>query len=89
MVDRLERKGFLRRARSQSDRRSVKLQLTALGEEMVPEVREISCSVSSSFLENFSRSEVLRFEQLLLRMLASGKDANPAPREAPCGGKSS
>jgi DNA-binding MarR family transcriptional regulator len=76
MVDRLERKGLLSRARSQSDRRSVELQLTALGQEMVPEVRAISRSVSSSCLWNFSTDEVLRFEQMLTRMLASGRRWN-------------
>jgi DNA-binding MarR family transcriptional regulator len=78
MVDRLEGKGLLIRARSRSDRRSVELQLTALGKEMVPEVREISRSTSSSYLRNFSVSELLRFEQLLTRMLASGAELNRA-----------
>jgi DNA-binding MarR family transcriptional regulator len=66
MVDRLERKGLLSRTRSQFDRRSVELQLTALGKEMVPEVREISRSVLSSCLRNFSMHEVPRFEQMQL-----------------------
>jgi MarR family multiple antibiotic resistance transcriptional regulator len=78
MVDRLERKGLLSRVRSQSDRRSVELQLTALGKQMVPEVREISRSVSSCSLRNFSTDEVLRFEQMLTRMLASAAEANRA-----------
>ncbi|HWM67671.1 MAG TPA: MarR family winged helix-turn-helix transcriptional regulator [Steroidobacteraceae bacterium] len=80
MVDRLEGKGLLSRARSRSDRRSVELQLTALGKEMVPEVREISRSVSSSCLRNFSMSEVFRFEQMLTRMLASAAEAKRAAR---------
>jgi MarR family multiple antibiotic resistance transcriptional regulator len=71
MVDRLEGKGLLRRARSQSDRRSVELQLTTLGKAMVREVRDITRSVSSSCLRNFSMNEVLRFERMLTRMLAS------------------
>jgi DNA-binding MarR family transcriptional regulator len=82
MLDRLESKGVLRRARSRSDRRSVKVQLTALGEQVLTEVREISGIVSSSCLRNFSYSEVFRFEQMLLRMLASARDANRAPGAA-------
>jgi DNA-binding MarR family transcriptional regulator len=80
MVDRLERKGLLSRVRSPSDRRSVALRLTALGKQMVPEVREISRSVSNSCLRNFSMNEVLRFEQLLTRMLASTAEGKRAAR---------
>lgn len=69
MIDRLESKGLIRRARCPQDRRLVYLEITEQGREAYPRLREISMSIQNRFLRGFSRADARQLESLLGRML--------------------
>jgi len=69
MVDRLEKKGLIRRERCPDDRRLVYLELTPEGQAVYPRIREISRRVVNRFMRGFSKSEARELEGLLRRML--------------------
>ena len=69
MLDRLESKGLIQRARSTTDRRAVFVELTVAGPESLKHMREISRSVQNRSLRGFSGLEVRQLKQLLCRML--------------------
>jgi DNA-binding MarR family transcriptional regulator len=69
MIDRLESKGLIRRARCPQDRRLVYLEMTEQGRAAYPRMREISMTVQNRFLRGFSRTEARQLEALLHRML--------------------
>jgi DNA-binding MarR family transcriptional regulator len=71
LLDRLEKKGVLRRVRATSDRRSVPLQLTAAGKRLYPRILEALVAVFNHLLRGFSKREVRQLEQLLKRMVAN------------------
>jgi DNA-binding MarR family transcriptional regulator len=71
MIDRLERKGLVRRARSPDDRRAVKLELTAEGKALYPKLVPIVVGVINRFLRGFRKQEVQQMEGFLKRMLAN------------------
>ena len=69
MIDRLESKGLLRRARCPQDRRLVYLEMTEQGRAVYPRLRELSMSIQNRFLRGFSRTDARQLEGLLGRML--------------------
>lgn len=69
MLDRLEKKGLIRRTRSQQDRRLMQLELTDESRAAYPRMREISMQVANRFLHGFSKAEARQLEGLLNRML--------------------
>jgi DNA-binding MarR family transcriptional regulator len=69
MIDRLESKGLIRRARCPQDRRLVYLELTEQGRDAYPRLREISMAIQNRFLRGFSRADARQLEGLLARML--------------------
>lgn len=71
MIDRLERKGFVRRARCVDDRRRVNLELTAEGKAVYPKLIAAAAAVQNHMLQGFSRPEVDQLEALLRRMLSN------------------
>ena len=71
LLDRLEKKGVLRRLRAKDDRRTVRLELTADGAKLYPRILEALVQVFNRLLHGFSKSEVHQLEQLLLRMVAN------------------
>jgi len=71
LLDRLEKKGVLRRVRAKGDRRAVRLELTAEGKRLYPKILEALVAVFNRLLRGFSRSEVRQLEQLLQRMVAN------------------
>jgi MarR family transcriptional regulator, multiple antibiotic resistance protein MarR len=71
LLDRLERKGILRRLRLPKDRRTMQLELTASGRALHPKILAAMVDVSNRLLRGFSRSEVSQFEGYLRRMLAN------------------
>ena len=71
MIDRLERRGLVRRVRSPDDRRAVKLELTAEGKALYPKLLPIVVGVINRFLRGFSKQEVQQMEGFLKRMLAN------------------
>jgi len=71
MLDRLERKGLIRRVRCGDDRRKVILQLTDEGKAVYPKLVAVHVKVLNHFLRNFSKTQVGQLETLLRRMLAN------------------
>lgn len=69
MIDRLERKGFVRRVRSAEDRRVVKLALTDEGRAVYPKLVARAAGVMNRTLRGFTKSEAQQLESLLQRML--------------------
>lgn len=71
LLDRLEKKGVLRRVRAKDDRRKVRLQLTAGGKRLYPKILEALVEVFNQLLDGFSKNEVHQLEHLLKRMVAN------------------
>ncbi|HEX3843480.1 MAG TPA: MarR family transcriptional regulator [Steroidobacteraceae bacterium] len=69
MIDRLESKGLIRRARCPQDRRLVYLEMTEQGRAAYPRLREISMAIQNRFLRGFSRADARQLEGLLGRMM--------------------
>ena len=69
MIDRLESKGLIRRARCTQDRRLVYLEMTEQGRSVYPRLRELSMAIQNRFLRGFSRADARQLEGLLGRML--------------------
>jgi DNA-binding MarR family transcriptional regulator len=76
-LDRLEAKGFLTRQRSLSDRRVVKLELTASGHDVVADILPAVARTLNTHLNGFSDQEIATLISLLLRMEANGNSAAP------------
>jgi len=72
MIDRLERKGLVRRIRCPNDRRRINLELTSEGRAVYPRLIESAVAVLNRYLRGFSRDEITQFETFLKRMLANG-----------------
>jgi MarR family transcriptional regulator, multiple antibiotic resistance protein MarR len=68
LLDRLEKKGVLRRTRAAGDRRAMRLELTADGSRLYPRILEALVQVYNRLLRGFTKSEVRQLEQLLTRM---------------------
>ena len=71
MIDRLERKGLVRRIRCPDDRRKINLELTPEGKAVYPRLIESVVTVLNRYLRGFSRNEIEQFETFLKRMLAN------------------
>jgi len=71
MIDRLEKKGLVRRVRRADDRRKVDLELTAEGKAVRPKLIAAVVKVLNHRLRRFSKAEVEQFTEFLQRMLAS------------------
>jgi DNA-binding MarR family transcriptional regulator len=69
MLDKLEAKGLLQRARSLEDRRVVNLTLTREGEKIAQELPHIVPVVLNQRLKRFTRSEFKEMQRLLNRFL--------------------
>jgi len=71
LLDRMEKKGVLRRVRTKGDRRTVRLELTADGKRLYPRILEALVEVFNRLLHGFSKNDVRQLEELLKRMLAN------------------
>lgn len=71
LLDRLEAKGLVERARSDADRRVVHLQLTAAGKAAAAQVPHVLASVNNDMLQGFSEAEWLQLRGLVERMTAN------------------
>jgi DNA-binding MarR family transcriptional regulator len=72
MIDRLERKGLVRRVRCPADRRKINLELTPEGKAVYPKLIDSAVAVLNRFLRGFSRDETAQLESYMKRMLANG-----------------
>jgi MarR family transcriptional regulator, multiple antibiotic resistance protein MarR len=71
LLDRLESKGIVRRARSAEDRRTIQIELTESGKALYPKIISAIADVNNDVLRGFSRKEVNQLEAYLRRMLAN------------------
>jgi DNA-binding MarR family transcriptional regulator len=71
MIDRLVKKGLLRRVRDAGDRRSVRLELTAKGTKLTDRLPAVAAAALNLHLRGFSRAELDTLKGLLARMLAN------------------
>ena len=69
LLDRLESKGLVHRARSAEDRRVVKLELSESGHRVAAEVPRVICDLSNQVLAGFSDAEFAALKSLLRRAL--------------------
>lgn len=73
MLDRLEEKALIRRARSDQDRRAAHLYLTESGESVHARLPEYAVRVLNSHFEGFTATEVETLRSLLTRMLQNAE----------------
>ena len=78
MLDRLERKGLVRRKRSAGDRRVVHLELTSEGRQAIALVPFAIAEVLNLHLAGFSESDVRQLKRFLRRMIENGTQEAPA-----------
>ena len=69
MLNRLEAKGFIRRVRSQTDRRVVLLEVTAAGKALKPMITQRMVEIMNRFLIGFQRQDLEQLKSLLQLML--------------------
>jgi DNA-binding MarR family transcriptional regulator len=82
LLDRLESKGLVRRARSSADRRVVNIELTPAGRAAAAEIPAVLCGVHNAALAGFTADEWQLLRQLLTRVLANAtalQSAGEAP----------
>lgn len=72
LLDRLERKGFITRARSEQDRRVIELSLTAHGAEAARALPSVIATALNAQLAGFSADELALLTGLLQRFIANG-----------------
>jgi DNA-binding MarR family transcriptional regulator len=71
MLDRLEEKGFVQRARSREDRRVVQVELTAKGKLLADQMTQVAINALNHHLRGFSGPEITQFKDFLRRMIAN------------------
>lgn len=87
MLDRLEKKGFLVRRRSEADRRVVELELTPRGREAAQQLPARISTVLAGQLRGFSVDDVATLTSLLQRFIANDPETEPLCRgESGCPG---
>ena len=69
LIDRVEAKGLVRRIRSNTDRRVVKLELTETGAEVADVVPHVLADILNESLAGFATEDVAQLKSLLQRML--------------------
>src|SRR6266403_2754142 len=69
MLDRLERRGLVRRVAHPNDRRASNLELTAEGKAVFPKLQASGMNVLNGFLRGFTPKEARQLESFLQRML--------------------
>ncbi|ACQ96528.1 MarR family winged helix-turn-helix transcriptional regulator [Burkholderia pseudomallei] len=78
MLDRLEKKGFVVRARSESDRRVIELALTERGAHAARALPALIATELNTQLEGFSADELALLTDLLRRFIANAPGAADA-----------
>ena len=71
MIERLVRKGHLRRVRDPEDRRVVRLELTDSGRSLARKLPPVAVKVLNQHLRGFSKTEFEQLKTFLRRMLAN------------------
>ena len=71
MLDRLEEKNFIKRTRSNKDRRVVQVELTPKGKQLADQMTQVSIDVLNHHLRGFTLQEIDQFKDFLRRMIAN------------------
>jgi DNA-binding MarR family transcriptional regulator len=85
VVDELERRGLVRRERSQRDRRAVEIAVTAAGRRQADSAKPVIVKLLNELIEQYTDAEVATLIDLMQRMLVRLQDvaastaADPAP----------
>ncbi|SAK40143.1 MarR family transcriptional regulator [Caballeronia fortuita] len=79
MLDRLEKKGFVVRARSEVDRRIVELSLSERGRDAAARLPAIGAAVLNEQLRGFSRAELDSLIAMLARIVGNAPTGDCAP----------
>ena len=72
-IDGLEKRGLVRRVRSEQDRRAITLELTPEGKKLYPKALAAAVATANEFLEGFTKSEVKAVEGFLQRILVNAE----------------
>jgi DNA-binding MarR family transcriptional regulator len=78
MLDRLEKKGFIGRTRSDADRRIVELNLTDRGRAAAAQLPALGAAVLNEQLAGFSRAELDLLTSMLARIIGNSPGAGRA-----------
>jgi len=71
MLDRLEEKEFIRRTRSNTDRRIVEVALSDKGKQIADQMIQVVVDALNHHLRGFTPSEVDQFKDFLRRMISN------------------
>lgn len=71
LLDRIEEKGFIRRAPNPADGRSVVIELTAAGQVLYPQVMSTVSKVHERLLAGFSTNELAQFKTFLEKVIVN------------------
>jgi DNA-binding MarR family transcriptional regulator len=85
MLDRLEKKGFIARSRSDADRRMIELKLTPQGKDAAKVLPGIGATVLNEQLRGFSGADLATLIDLLNRFIANRPGGDPAAGDPGCG----
>ena len=80
-IDGLEKKGLVRRVRSETDRRAIHLELTPEARKLYPRMMTAVIGVVNEFLHGFTKAEVRELEGMLRRILANAEAREGAGRK--------
>lgn len=72
LLDRLEKKALVQREHDKIDRRSVKVELTHAGRELMGRINALAAEHQSHFLESLHSTEHRAFKSCIQRMLRRG-----------------
>jgi DNA-binding MarR family transcriptional regulator len=78
MIDRLEKRGLIRRERREDDRRVVSLALTPDGQELAERLPQVYAGVVGANFSGFSTDELESLKNLLRKFLAIDMASKPA-----------
>jgi len=88
MLDRLQKKGFVDRQRSNADRRVIELTLTPKGEDAARQLPALIDAVLHEQLRGFSADDAATLVRLLQRFIANDPRTDSVCAGAGCGGDS-
>ncbi len=79
MIDRLEKAGYVQRAHGTVDRRSVLVEMTALGTETFKKAIQERNEILKAYLRRLKPEEVVTLAELLEKIANPGQEASPSP----------
>jgi DNA-binding MarR family transcriptional regulator len=86
VVDELERRGLVKRARSRRDRRAVEIAITPAGRRQAANAKRVMVGLLNELVEPYSEAEIVTLigllQRLLLHLQQTAATATPAPTAA-------